>query len=209
MSPRPDDGGTYRDQNFVRLQLTGTLVGATFHDCVFEGCDLHEVRLNGCRFVDTDFLTCDLGLVVVADSAFQGVTIENTQAVGVNWSSARVDLNHPLEIDFKDSILNFATFDGLHLRRRRFEGCTVHEALFARCDLTDASFRGSDLSGTEFRTCDLSGADLRKARGYQIDVRHNAVRGLHVWMPEASGLLHGLGVDLDTDGVDEGAGAAR
>lgn len=198
----PQDGGTYRDQNFRALRLTGTLESATFHDCVFDGCDLHELRLVACRFVDTDFLTCDLGLMVVAGSAFQGVTVENTEAVGVNWSTAQADLNRPLEIDFKESVLNFATFAGLHLRRRRFEGCTVHEALFARCDLTDASFRGSDLSGTEFRECDLSGADLRKARGYQIDVRHNSVRGLHVRMPEASGLLHGLGVDLETDPAD-------
>lgn len=191
------DGGTYRDATFRELQVAGVLEGATFHDCVFDRCDLHEARLLGCRFVDTDFLSSDLGLADVTGSAFLGVTLENAQAVGVNWSAAFTDANLRLEVDFKDSVLNFARFEGLDLRGRRYEGCTIFEALFERCVLVDASFRRSDLAGTEFVACDLGGADLRKARGYRIDVRSNAVAGLRAWMPEAAGLLHGSGVELE------------
>ena len=197
MTTTPTAGGTYRDQTFRELRITGELRGAIFHDCVFEACDLREARLLGCRFVDSDFLACDLGLASVEDSGFQGVTIEAGHAVGINWSVARVDPNRPLEVDFKDSVLSFASFERLRLRRRRFEGCTIHEAVFAGCDLTDASFRGSDLGGTEFRDCDLSGADLRKAHHYAVDVRRNVVRGLLVRLPEATGLLHGLGVRIE------------
>ena len=195
--PTIRDGRTYRDRTFRDLKVRGVLEGAVFHDCVFDGCDLHEARLLGCRFVDTDLLSCDLGLVDVAGSAFLGVTIENAHVVGVNWSAASFDANHRLEVDFKDAVLNFARFEGLDLRGRRFEGCTIHEALFERCALVDASFRRSDLAGTQFVGCDLGGADLRKARGYRIDVRSNAVAGLRAWMPEAAGLLHGTGVVLE------------
>lgn len=195
--PTLRSGRTYRDRTFRDLKVAGVLEGASFHDCVFDGCDLHEARLLGCRFVDTDFLSSDLGLVDVAGSAFLGVTIENAHVVGVNWSTAATDANHRLEVDFKDAVLNFARFEGLDLRGRRFEGCTVHEALFDRCTLTDASFRRSDLTGTQFLGCDLGGADLRKARGYRIDVRSNGVAGLRAWMPEAVGLLHGSGVELE------------
>ena len=190
-------GRTYRDRAFRDLKVDGALDGAVFHDCVFDGCDLHEARLLGCRFVDTDFLSSNLGLVGVAGSAFLGVTIENADVVGVNWSAAFADANHRLELDFKDSVLSFARFEGLDLRGRRFEGCTIHEALFDRCSLVDASFRGSDLAGTQFFGCDLGGADLRKARGYRIDVRRNTVTGLLAWMPEAVGLLHGTGIELE------------
>lgn len=193
----PRSGHTYRDRVFRDLEWREPLEGATFHDCVFDGCRLRESRLRGCRFVDTDFLTCDLGLVDVAGSAFLGVTVENADVVGVNWAAAFTDLNHRLEIDFKDSVLSFARFAKLDLRGRRFEGCTVHEALFSACSLVDASFRGSDLAGTEFLDCDLSGADLRKARHYRVDVRRNAVAGLHARMPEAVGLLHGLEIALE------------
>jgi len=197
MSTIPRDGATYRNQTFRHLRIAGPLSGAAFHDCVFEDCDLREARLSGCTFADSDFLRCDLGLVSVDDCRFEGVTVEAGHAVGINWSAARVDPNRPLEVDFKDSVLSFATFERLALRRRRFEGCTIHEAFFIGCDLTDASFRGSDLGGTEFRDCNLSGADLRKARHYQVDVRRNVVRGLLVRLPEATGLLHGLGVRIE------------
>jgi fluoroquinolone resistance protein len=197
VSDAPAHGGVYRDRTFRDLRIAGELRDAAFHDCVFQGCDLREARLVGCRFADSDFLECDLGLASVENTAFEGVTIEAGHAVGINWSVARVHPNRPLEVDFKDSVLSFATFERLRLRRRRFEGCTVHEAIFAGCDLTDASFRGSDLGGTEFRDCDLSGADLRKAHHYAIDVRRNVVRGLLVYLPEATGLLQGLGVRIE------------
>lgn len=197
MSDVPRDGSTYRDRTFREARLVGVLRGATFHDCVFQDCDLRELRLLDCRFVDSDLLTCDLGLASVEGSVFEGVTIEASHAVGINWSNARVDANRHLEVDFKDSVLSFSTFEHLALRRRRFEGCTIHEAAFVTCDLTDASFRGSDLSGSEFRDCDLTGADLRKAHHYRIDVRRNVVRGLLVRLPEATGLLHGLGVRIE------------
>ena len=197
MSDAPRDGGTYRDRTFREIRVSGELRAATFHDCVFENCDLREIKLLDCRLVDTDLLTCDLGLASVEGSVFEGVTIEASHAVGINWSIARTDPNRPLDVDMKDSVLSFSTFERLALRRRRFEGCTIHEAAFVDCDLTDASFRGSDLAGTEFRDCDLSGADLRKARNYRIDVRHNVVRGMAVLWHDAAGLLHGLGVRVE------------
>ena len=193
----PESGHTYRDRTFRELRVAGELHGAAFHDCVFEDVDLREARLLGCRFVDSYFLRCDLGLARVEESVFEGVTIEAGHAIGINWSTARVDPNRPLAVDFKDSDISFATFERLSLRRRRFEGCTIREAAFSGCDLTDASFRGSDLGGSQFRDCDLSGADLRKARDYRIDVRHNVVRGLLVLLPEAIGLLHGLDVVVE------------
>jgi fluoroquinolone resistance protein len=193
----PEDGSVYRDRVFRGLRLTGALHGAEFHDCVFDDVDLRGALLLGCRFVDTDFLRCDLALASVEESAFGGVTIEASHAVAIDWTRALVELQRPLEVDFKDSEVSFATFAGLSLRRRRFEGCTIHEADFVGCDLTDASFRGSDLMGSRFVDCDLSGADLRKARAYRIDVRRNGVAGLRVRMPEAVGLLHGLDVVID------------
>jgi fluoroquinolone resistance protein len=198
----PRSGRTYRNRTFRDLALDGPLEGATFHDCVFDRCDLHAARFVDCRFVDTDFLTCDLALADVRGSAFLGVTIENAQVTGINWSTAFCDANHRLEVDFKDSVLSFSRFERLDLHARRIEGCTVHEALFDRCALNDASFRRSDLAGTQFLACDLSGADLRKARGYRIDVRDNVVVGLLAWMPEAAGLLHGSGVVVEEPPAD-------
>lgn len=193
----PSSGGVYSDQRFSALRLEGMLHGARFRDCVFEDCDLRELRLHECEFVDSDLLTCDLGLLDVAGSRFRGVTLEACRVVGVEWSRAHTDTTWQLEVDVKDGVLNFCSFVGLDLRRRRFEGCTVHEALFEACDLRDASFRHSDLAGTQFERCDLRGADLRMARNYAIVAGRNRVEGLRARLPEATGLLSGLGIELD------------
>jgi fluoroquinolone resistance protein len=193
----PVSGGSYTDQRFVNVRLTGELHGATFRDCVFEECDLRELRLHACEFVDSDLLMCDLGLLDVAGSRFRGVTLEACHVVGVEWSRAFTDTQWRVEVDAKECVLNFCSYAGLDLRRRRFEGCTIHEALFDGCDLRDASFRHSDLSGTQVEGCDLRGADLRTARNYAIAAGRNRVEGLRASLPEAAGLLTGLGIDLD------------
>ncbi len=191
------DGGSYRDQRFDGIQLSGTLRGAVFHDCVFEAGKLRELRMEGCRFVDSDFLGCDLSLISVKDCIFQGVTIEHCEVLGVDWSVAKGDLLHPFEVDFKASAMGLTTFERMVLRGRRFEGCQLHEARFSGCDLRDTRFRGSDLAGCLFEDCDLGGADLRKATGYRLDLRRNKVHGLRVLAAEAPGLLDGWGIQID------------
>jgi fluoroquinolone resistance protein len=195
----PASGGAYANERFVGLRLAADLRGATFRNCVFEECDLRELRLHGCELVDCDFLGCDLGLADVLSSRFGGVTFETCHVVGVAWSRADAGPLRPLEVDFKDSVLNFSSFVGLDLHKRRFEGCTIFEGLFERCDLRDASFRHSDLSGSRFRGCDMRGTDLRTARNYAIVAADNRVDGLRVSRPEASGLLEGLGVVVEPD----------
>ncbi len=195
--PTPTSGGRYADERYVGLRLSGTIQDASFRDCVFEDCDLRDLRLVECDLVDTDLLGCDLGMLDVHGSRFGGVTLEGCNVIGVAWSRAGTSLARPLELDVKDSVLNFCSFEALDLRKRRFEGCTIHEALFADCDLRDASFRHSDLAGSLFRGCDLRGADLRTARHYAIVTHDNRVAGLRASLPEAAGLLAGLGIELD------------
>ncbi len=197
LASTPVSAGSYANERFVGLRLAGELHGASFRDCVFEECDLRELRLHACDLVDSDLLGCDLALLDVLSSRFGGVTLETCHVVGVMWSRAATSTARPLEVDFKDSVLNFSTFTGLDLRKRRFEGCTVHEALFEGCDLRDASFRHSDLTSTQFRGCDLRGADLRNARRYAIVAQENRVEGLRASRAEATGLLAGLGIELE------------
>lgn len=193
----PTSGERYADVRFVGVRLGGTLEGAHFRDCIFEECDLRTLRLVDCEFNDTDLLGCDMRLLDVQGSRFGGVTLEACHVVGVEWHRASISAERPLEVDAQDSILSFCSFVGLDLRKRRFEGCTMHEVLFEACDLRDASLRHSDLAGAQFEGCDLRGADLRAARNYAIVASANRVEGVRAALPDAAGLLAGLGIELD------------
>ncbi len=59
-----------------------------------------------------------------------------------------------------------------------------------------ADFDGSDLQHATFRGTDLSEADLSTAKNYEIDPLHNTLKKAKFSLPDAVGLLSGLGIVL-------------
>lgn len=196
-TPRLVDGGHYRDTVFRGLQQSSDLQGATFVGCTFDDGVLREIRLAGCRFLACEFVACDLSLVDVGDSVFRDVSFDACNLTGVNWSRATATLHDPLEIDFRDCVLDFGVFRDCDLERRRLAHCVAHECDFRGAVLREAVCRGTDFAGANFDGADLRGADLRKARNYAIDVRTTQVKGACFSLPDAGALLQGLEIVLD------------
>lgn len=181
-------------ETFVELALKeGTLEDATFYDCRFERCNFNGSSLKRSRFVGCTFLHCDLGLAELTDTELSGVQFERTALVGVNFSLLAKTLA-PLELIFDACTLSYAVFKGRGLSGCSLTDCAAREAVFDGVDLSRATLCGSDFEGAVFRACNLTGADLRGARGYQLSVKQNEVKGLKVSFPEALGLLAGLEV---------------
>lgn len=187
----------YRDTTFRGLEQTHDVEGSTFVGCTFDDSTLRKLAFRDCRFLACSFVACDLGLVDVGGSTFRDVSFDACNLTDVNWARASATLHDPLEIDFRDCILDFAVFQGCALEGRRFDHCVAHECDFRRAVLVDAVCRGTDFAGTSFEGADLGGADLRKARNYAIDVRTTRVRGAHFSLPDATALLQGLEILLD------------
>ena len=186
------EGARFDDLSEGELAATGI----AFYDCVFDGCTVPEAKWTGCRFVGCRFSGCDLGLTGFADSSFRETVFEDCRLTGVDWTRVWRDPGLPPEFDFERCILDFGDFSHLDLSSRKLHRCNLHEATFVRSDLREADCRGSDFSRARFSGCDLRGADFREAVNYAIDPTDNRVERARFSLPEALGLLSGLGIEL-------------
>ncbi|MEJ2667707.1 MAG: pentapeptide repeat-containing protein [Deinococcales bacterium] len=194
-----EDGGRYQDAVFTDLKQSGTVQGATFVGCTFQAARVREAAVHGCRFLACSFTECDLSLADVEGSAFRDVTFDSCNLTGVNWSRAVQTLHDPLEVDFRECVLDFGVFYRCTLEGRRLAHCVAHECDFRNAVLVDAVCRGTDFAGSSFDGADLRGADLRRAKNYVIDVRHTLVKGARFTLPEATALLLGLEIQLESE----------
>ena len=95
---------------------------------------------------------------------------------------------------FEDSNLSYGNFIGLKMKKNIFSNCILNDVDFSQTDLSESDFKGSDLLNTRFHDTTLLKANFQGAKNYQIDPILNKVRGAKFTMPEALGLLNGLGV---------------
>ena len=168
--------------------------GHIFENCVFRGCDLKEARFENSKFIECRFESCDLSNFRPTGSRFRQCVFVETKLIGVNWTAA-ADVINP---EFTDSNLEMAILSGMKLKKSVFTGCNLRDADFSGTDLSDSDLRRSDFAGARFRETNLTKADLRGAVNYLIDPIANRVRGARFSLPEAQGLLAGLGVILES-----------
>jgi uncharacterized protein YjbI with pentapeptide repeats len=182
------------DEIFTPADLpTKAFAGHSFESCVFEGFDLKDADLRHARFVDCRFVSSDLSNAQLANTRVREVTFEECKLLGIQWTQLD-DLVNP---EFRESQLDYGNFTGLKLKKTKFNNCSLKECDFAQADLSESSFGKSDLRGARFQSTALSKADFRGAINYVIDPVANKVRGARFSMPEAQGLLVGLGVVID------------
>jgi len=169
------------------------LPGARFEDCAFDRCALGGRDLRGARFVDCVFTGCDLTVAKVVNAAFVRVRFRECRLAGIHWSVAS-----KLEsVAFEGCQLNDGTFLGLSLEGCESTRCVARGASFRDAKLAGATFRGSDLAMVEFVNCDLRGADFRGAHDYTLSPAENRLEKARFSLPEAMGLLKGLGIILE------------
>ncbi len=181
----------YLDQTYTgKDSLPATFRDASFEGCTFIESDFKEFDLAHARFLDCTFKTCDLSNVNLGNARMRDVAFENCKLMGVVWTKLD-DLTNPT---FKSSILSYGNFSGLKLKKNAFTKCILHDADFAQADLSECDFSESDLLNARFDDTTLLKTDFQTAFNYLIDPLRNKVRGAKFSLPEAVGLLKGLGV---------------
>ena len=169
------------------------LKNASFENCIFEKCDFKEAALDYSKFVDCKFISCDLSNVSMRNARMRDCTFDLCKLLGIQW----VLLDDVTNPSFKNCILDYGNFTGLKLKKCSCLQSSLRDVDFSQADLSESVFRESDCLNARFEQTTLIKADFRAATNYLINPIENKVKGAKFSMPEAQGLLHGLGVILD------------
>ena len=188
-------GAEHFGKDYVELEFGDRdLEGMTFELCSFTQCDFKGHSLAKTRLLGCSFRSCDLSNVTLANARVREISFEECKLLGIQWVGLG-DLIHP---SFKGCILNYGNFLGLKLKKTTFHKCLLRDCDFSQADLSECDLREADLLNAKFHGTSLLKADLRHALNYLIDPIGNKVRGARFTLPEAQGLLAGLGVILET-----------
>ena len=182
------------DEEFLNLNLAQQyLVDHVFESCVFTGCNLSSADLSRTRFISCKFISCDLSNVILKNSRIRDTAFSNCKLMGLQW----IHLDDLVNLAFDECNLQYCNFVGLKLKKTKFFKSNLRDIDFSQADLNESDFRESDLSNARFNETNLSKANFRGAFSYLIDPVTNKVRGARFSLPEAQGLLAGLGIILD------------
>ena len=180
----------YKETYSAENPLPEKLNSALFENCVFISIDFKSLTLGHARFIDCIFRICDLSNVNLSHVKFRSCTFEQSKLLGLQWMNAS-DFSDPT---FKNSNLSYSNFSGLNLKKNKFLSCVLAEADFAGADLSECDLSDCDLMNARFQDTNLVKANFKGAFNYSIDPIQNKVRGAKFSLPEAMGLLKGLGV---------------
>lgn len=192
-------GTVYREAGFSDVEAQGgMIVGAEFHDCCFERCNLRESALHDCKLIDCKVKDSDWSLIDLRGSSFTNTTFYGSKLVGIDWTKALWTgslIHHPLR--FEGCILNHSTFIGLELDRIEIIGCSAKDVDFREAHLANADFSQTDLAESVFINTGLNEADFRTAVNYEIAPHQNDIRGAKFALPEAMSLLFRMDICLE------------
>jgi uncharacterized protein YjbI with pentapeptide repeats len=176
-------------ENFAANELENVI----FEGCKLENCNFSESKLRSSIVEDCVFEGCDLSNASFSGSRFHEVRLKRCKVIGVNWTQ----LEALRGVEFESCNLSFGNFMSLKLKRLKMTHCRAQESDFRQADLSEADLRGTDLSGALFNQTILLKADLRDALNYVIDPTMNRIKDAKFSLPEAIGLLTGLGIKLE------------
>jgi uncharacterized protein YjbI with pentapeptide repeats len=128
---------------FRSTALTGSeLDRAVISDCVFESCDLANIRAKDCGLLR----------VAVSGSRMTGLSWAGGGVRETAFSNCRMDL-----VSFRFSTFKRAVFTDCRLTQADFTAADLRGARFERCDLSGAQFSQAQMTGTRFTGCTLDG----------------------------------------------------
>lgn len=154
----------------------GELRRSRFNDVWLRGC-----QLNGTDLAETNWLDSEIGISVLAGTAFWDaqwvrVTLFGCKLVGTNLRGAT-------------------------LREVAFVNCTLRDVDFGDATLTEVSFPGSTVAGLRFDHVTASAVDFREAAELDIHSGYDALRGTRITTNQlldlAPAFAQALGVRVD------------
>lgn len=186
------------EETFRGLDLSGqVVVGHQYEQCIFTECNFTETQLKACNFYDCEFKSCDLSLVKVGDCEFSNNLIEDSKAMGINWTEMRLPtVRVYCPVEFIRCNINYSNFMALDLREIQIVECQARDVNFSEANLSKSNLTDSDFANSIFNRTNLCKADLTHAINYYIDVYINPIKGAKFSIPEAISLLGSLEIEI-------------
>jgi fluoroquinolone resistance protein len=164
----------YEGETFERLTLIGTdLRDKKFVDCIFEGCALSSIKIDGS----------------LLQAAFKDSKLE-----GINFFTAKQTL---IRVSFYNCVIRHSSFAQLKIRETKFVNCRLQNVDFAEADLTEADFTNSIFEDCVFQHTILTKANFSDAQGYIIDPTRNIIRKARFCLPDVLGLLTSFDIQIE------------
>lgn len=191
-------GKEYLSATFNNVVMSdASVTEAEFEGCQFIECNFTETTFRKCKFIDCVFKRCNLSVLKVPLSQFNGVHFEECKMVGVDWTRAAWPrYAFAASIRFCKCVLNDSSFFGLSLDELVLEECKAHDVDFREGRFNKANFTYTDFTNSLFGKTHLAGADFSEAIQYDIDIFNNTLTGARFTRHEAVRLLNGLEIEL-------------
>jgi fluoroquinolone resistance protein len=159
----------FEGRNFVERPLEK----GDYEQCVFQNCAFADTNLAGLIFSECEFINCDFSNANLAQSCFRDVVFKQCKLFGLRFDLCNTLL---LSFRFENSLLNYATFTRLKIKKTVFMKCQLHEVDFTGTDLSGALFAECDLHRATFSATNLEAADLSTSVQFELDPEANKIR---------------------------------
>ena len=186
-----EDTQEWEETHFCEGELNGLCTQRVeFTACRFTRCTFRECDVKRFCFVDCVFDHCDLSNLRFENSTFQRVQFVDCRLTGVEWIKAAL-----MNGSFKSCSMDYANLADTKLDHVEWSDCRMRESAwnnlrakqtFFQCDLTSAMIRGVSMKGMDMTTCTLDG----------ISIDPNDLRGMRVTALQALMFSRMLGLEI-------------
>lgn len=165
-----------------------------YENCSFINCDFSTVNLSGQTFIHCLFDGCNLCQVRIGNLSLNNVTFKNCKQLGWDFSQCNELL---FSAAFESCNLNYSQFTKMTVKGIRFVDCSLQEVDFGQANLTGAIFANCDLTRAIFLKTNLEKSDFRTSYNYAFDPEQNRIKKAKFCVPEVLGLLSKFDIEIE------------
>lgn len=157
------------EQTISKVDFREVGIDSEYDNCVFESCNFTGLTLSDIRFNDCEFKHCDFSLCKLLCN-LNVATFTECKLTGTDFTSIG-SLSGSLQ--FEKSVMDYASFVQLKIRKTHFIACNLHETYFDEADLCGSTFSECDMFRASFNKTNLEKVDFSSSFNYTINPNGN------------------------------------
>jgi fluoroquinolone resistance protein len=181
-------------ETFEKVISESPLPKGEYEGCIFKNWDFSNQSLGEFRFIECEFVDCNLSVVNVNKTEFQTIKFTRCKILGMHFENCS---QFGLSFSFEHCQLDHSSFYKTKIKKTVFKESSLRECDFSECDLTDARFDKCDFTDATFDNTILEKADFRTSLNYSIDPERNKIKKAKFALSGVRGLLDKYDIDIE------------